>query len=185
MNDGDQPLCARECRNAQCHHRLKVCCRACVRGCKNARASVRPSTGVEPSLPASFVFLHPSFYPPRSNAALSHCVAGEAVRARHPLAAAPAPASKKIHAGRPSGVLKCVVCSKKKRPCGAACASWPGHGVELLTALLLPRLSLGRRRFGERRERFWRRAPPGRPPGCAAHRMLDQGYFPPPLHARV
>ena len=34
-------------------------------------------------------------------------------------------ASKKGHAGCPSGVLRCVACSKKKRPCGAACASWP------------------------------------------------------------
>ena len=51
----------------------------------------------------------------------------------------------------------------------------------MLTALLLPRLSLGRRRFGEGRERFWRRAPPGRPLPDALRiaDVLDQGYLPP------
>ena len=98
------------------------CLCARVQKCARERAAFHRCRTITSCLFRIFApFLLPSTV--QCSAALSHCAAGEAVRARHPLAAAPAPASKKIHAGCPSGVLKCVVCSKKKRPCGAACAS--------------------------------------------------------------
>ena len=108
-------------RMLQCDHRLKVRCRALLRGGRTPDASALPSSGVERTFPHLTGVLPPSleFCPLTSHASL---IFTAQVKPAGDAPAALELASKKGHAGCPSGVLRCVACSKKKRPCGAACS---------------------------------------------------------------